>query len=413
MKQIGVEEVKRAVFQLGKDKAPGPDGFSGLFFQSCWEVVKDRLVPLVRDFFENGSSLDDINCTNIVLIPKVENPEMVGQYRPISLCNFVYKIISRVLVNRMKGILPSIVSSQQRAFVPGRLIQDNVFIAHEAYHYLRNKKQRGRFEVAIKMDMRKAYDRVEWDFLKFVLLKLGFNDIWVSKIMECVCSVKYNLLLESCSVASFVPKRGLRQGDPLSPYLFILVADVLSCMVSEACAQGSLMGVKLARGCPLLSHCFFADDALFFIRANNENCEKMREILDLYCLVSGQEANLDKSGLFFSSNTPQDVRDAVTQILSIGFIGSPGRYLGLPAVWDRSKVAALGFIKEKVCKKLAGWKKNLLSFTEKEVMIKAVVNAIPSHAMSCFKFPKKVCMELDSLISNFWWGQNGDSGKIH
>lgn len=127
-------------------------------------------------------------------------------------------------------------------------------LAHEAYHYLSNKKIGGKFEVAIKMDLRKVYDRVEWDFLEAVLLAMGFHSVWVARVMECVCSVRYNLLLAGNRIASFCPSRGLRLGDPLSPCIFILISDVLSKMITKACDDGLLRGIRMARRCPQLTH---------------------------------------------------------------------------------------------------------------------------------------------------------------
>lgn len=127
----------------------------------------------------------------------------------------MYKVVSKVIVNRMKSLLPRIVSNNQCAFVPWRLIHDNIFIAHEAFHYLNCKKSGVNFDVALKVDMNKAYDRLEWSFIEKVLLWLGFCVEWVEKIMLCLSSVHYNLLLSGRKVASFKPGRGLRQGDPL------------------------------------------------------------------------------------------------------------------------------------------------------------------------------------------------------
>lgn len=124
--------MKDAVFSLGKDKAPGHDGFCGVFFQSSWGDISEQLVCMVVSFFNGSVVLGEMNTTNIVLLPKVDRPEWVSQFRPISLCNFAYKVVSKVMVNRMKDVLPRIVSDQQRAFVRGRLIQDNIFVAHEA-----------------------------------------------------------------------------------------------------------------------------------------------------------------------------------------------------------------------------------------------------------------------------------------
>lgn len=225
-------EIKNAVFQLGGSKAPGPDGFSGLFYQYRWQVVGNQLCDLVKDFFHNGFSFESLNITNLVLIPKMENPESVGNFKPISLWNISYKVMSKVVTNRLKDIMPRIISENQRAFFSGRLIQDNILVVHEVFHYSKNKK-RGRYaEMAIKMDMNKAYDRVEWDFLAQVLLKMGFNSAWVEKVIHCLDSVSFNLLLSGKKVSSFRPKRGLRQGDPLSPYLFIIMADVLFKMIN-------------------------------------------------------------------------------------------------------------------------------------------------------------------------------------
>lgn len=259
----------------------------------------------------------------------------------------------------------------------------------------------------LKRDMKKAYDRVEWDFLEAVMLKLGFCEGWVSLVTKCVSFVKCNLLLEGKVVADFLPKRGLRQGDPLSPYLFILMADVLSSLVCRACDLKQLKGIRIARGCPELSHLFFVDDALFFIRALVENYTVMRDILDVHCKASGQDVNLDKSGLFFSTNAGQDVRDAVCASLGISDQRAPGLYLGLPAVWERSKVSALQFVVDKLMKKIGGWKYKFLSQAGREVLIKAECNVVPSYAMNCFKFPKSAWSLIVSFQVSFGEAERG------
>lgn len=205
------------------------------------------------------------------------------------------------------------------------------------------------------------------------------------------------------SIAVLNPKRGPRQGDPLSPYLFIIIAYDLSRMVNASVDNRVLRGLKLARSCPTLSHCPFADDYVFFIKATKDNCTTLREILDKYCLASGQLVNLEKSCTFFSENTLVDVNVECGQALGIGNVESPGKYLGLPILWGRSKTEALAFVRDKLKNKIQGWKQILLSRGGREVLIKTVANAIPTFPMSCFKFSRKTCMELDSLIANFWW----------
>ena len=150
------------MFQLGGLKAPGPDGFPGVYFQKNWSCVRVKLCKAVKSFFDDGFLLRDLNQTFIALIPKVPNPTEVNHFRPISLCNFIYKVIAKCMANRLRGVIKDIVSPNQAAFVPGRLIQDSIILAHEAFHFLKGKKRGKCKEVAFKIDLNKAYDRVEW-----------------------------------------------------------------------------------------------------------------------------------------------------------------------------------------------------------------------------------------------------------
>lgn len=155
-----------------------------------------------------------------MLIPKVPNPKSVSQFRSISLCNFFYKVLSKVLTNRLKPIIPSLISPMQNSFVGGRQIQDSIGIAHELFHFLKLRKAKCKFEFAIKLDMQKTYDRVEWDFLNAVMERMGFHPGWRKLILECVSSVSFATILNGRFGKKFAHLRGLRQGDPLSPYLF-------------------------------------------------------------------------------------------------------------------------------------------------------------------------------------------------
>ncbi|KAK4278800.1 hypothetical protein QN277_016598 [Acacia crassicarpa] len=413
MSPVSREEIKAAAFSLGSTKAPGPDGFSGIFYHSAWSDIADSVCSMVNEFFAGYSVLDGINLTNITLIPKTQKPEHVSQFRPIGLCNFSYKIISKIMANRMRPLLDVCISQNQSAFVPGRCIHDNIIIAHEVYHYLRRKYSGGKYEFALKMDMSKAYDRVEWDFVENVLLRFGFCSEWVSLVMKCVRSVSLNICLSGENIRSISPSRGIRQGDPLSPYLFIIVAEVLSIMISKSQIDRRLIGIKLSNGCPVLTHSFFADDALLYMRASHRNCTALANILDLYCAASGQVINLDKSSIFFSTNSPPAVRAMVSGMLHIPSTEDPGTYLGIPSIWGKSKTQALAYIRERVATKIQGWNHSLLSFSGREVMIKAVIQAIPIYPMNCFRFPIKTCKEINSLIANFWWDGKAFGGKTH
>jgi hypothetical protein len=213
------EEVDVALFQMGPSKAPDADGFTAGFFQKHWALVKESVQEAVLGFLKGDDMSEVINHTIIVLIPKVANPQELTQFRPISLCNIIYKLCSKVLANRLRVILDDIVSEEQSAFVPGRLIIDNVLIAYECIHYPRNKK--GKFGAcSIKLDMAKAYDRVEWSYLYAVMSALGFPVSWCNLIMKCVPLVNFSVRVNGVLSSSFKLTRGIRQGDPISPYLF-------------------------------------------------------------------------------------------------------------------------------------------------------------------------------------------------
>jgi hypothetical protein len=215
------EEVEKALFQMAPGKAPGVDGFNAGFFQAHWEMLRPCVVPAVLNFLNGGELSEKVNKTLLVLIPKVSNPQDLSQYRPISLCNVLYKICLKTMANRMRTILDEVVSEEQSAFVPGRLITDNVLIAYECIHHL--KKKKGKIgECAIKLDMAKAYDRVEWRYLEAVMKALGFSEQWCNLVMKCVTTVSFSVCVNGVFSETFKPTRGIRQGNPISPYLFLL-----------------------------------------------------------------------------------------------------------------------------------------------------------------------------------------------
>ena len=176
------------------DKAPGPDGMNPGFFQHYWDVVSDDVTATCLFNLNKGVMPSGLNSTSIVLVPKVNSPERMSDLRPISLCNVIYKIMAKAVANRLRIIIPSIISNTQSAFIHGRSITDNAMIAFEIGHYLKRKRQGKTGVAALKIDMSKAYDRIEWNFLRQMLIALGFDSSWVELIMLCVTTVEYMVI---------------------------------------------------------------------------------------------------------------------------------------------------------------------------------------------------------------------------
>ena len=255
-------EVDLALKQMNPLKAPGPDGMPPLFFQQFWPTIGEEVSEAVLNCLNSGMIPHSINRTFITLIPKVKSPVRVSEFRPIALCNTLYKIISKVLANRLKKLLPSVISETQSAFQSSKAISDNILVAFETLHHMKSQKSKKTGFMAMKLDMSKAYDRVEWDFLIKIMKKMGFCDKWVSLIFECISTVSYSILVNGEPKGDIRPSRGLRQGDPLSPYLFLLCSEGLNRMLQKAAQNDQIRGFSLCKHGPKISHLFFTDDSL-------------------------------------------------------------------------------------------------------------------------------------------------------
>ncbi|CAA7045734.1 unnamed protein product [Microthlaspi erraticum] len=366
------EEVSAAIFSIHPDKAPGPDGFSASFFHSNWETVGKDIIQEVQLFFTSG------------ILPRA----------------------------RLHPILNELVSENQSAFVPGRAISDNVMITHEILHFLKISKAKKRGAMAIKTDMTKAYDRVEWDFIKLVLERLGFHTKWIGWIMQCVTSVTFQFLINGTAVGFVQPSRGIRQGDPLSPYLFILCSEVLSGLCHKAQANGQITGVRIATRGPQVNHLLFADDTMFFCKSNEKTCAALKEVLRKYEEASGQKISCQKSVITFSKQTPEYVKRRVKRDLGINQEGGQGKYLGLPEAFGRKKKDLFNAVVDRIRQRAISWSSKQLSCAGKLVMLKSVLSSMPTYSMSCFKLPVKLCQRIQSVLTCFWWDANDGKRKM-
>lgn len=346
-----------------------------------------------------------------MLIPKKKNPSVIGDLRPISLCNVLVKVITKVLANRMKNLLEGVVSESQSAFIPGRLISDNIMVSFELMHYLKRKRRGKEGSMALKLDMSKAYDRIECGYLRAILGKMGFHAKWIQLVMQSVQTVTYGIKHGAKEMRTIYPTRGIRQGDPLSPYLFILCAEGLSALLHRYEDNQLIKGIKICCQAPNINHMLFADDSYIYCGANIGEAVSVKNLLYNFELASSQKVNLEKSSICFSSNINSQDRGDICQILNMTETDENTSYLGLPSMVGRNRSVTFGFIKDKVRKRLQSWDGRFFSQGGRETLVKAVAQTLPSYAMSVFLLPIEITKDIERTISKFWWGKKSDESR--
>jgi hypothetical protein len=239
------------------------------------------------------------------------------------------------LANRLKTVLPHLISYNQSAFISGRHIIDNIIVAFEAFHTMATRLKGKQGFMALKLDMSKAYDRVEWN-LKAIMRKIGFSDQWIHLVMKCVRTITYSVLINGQSHGNIHPSRGIRQGDPLSPYLFLLCAEELSHLLDKAEHERHITSLAIARGGPKINHLFFVDDSVLFCKASVQEWEKIQVFLELYERASRKKLNREKTSLFFSKNTPQGAKELLGNLVEVTPTNCFEKYLGLPSMVGKS-----------------------------------------------------------------------------
>lgn len=322
------QEIKSNVFQIRAWSALGPDGFQAGFYQQNWEVVGGDVIKMVKKFFKNSKLLKELNHTFQTLIPKnncVQNP---SDFRPISLCNISYKIISKIMTNRLKPMLHKIISPWQATYVPGRNIIDNTVIAHEIVRYMKTTKN-SNGAVAIKLDMSKDFDRMEWNFIINIFRKLGFSEKWCQLVNQCISTTSTSILLNGSPIETIHPTRGLRRGDSLCPYIFITCMEGLSRMIQASVDSKNIIPIYPAKGSPPISHLFFADDCILFSSAKMSFINNIKDITNKFCKASGQMVNLSKSSIHFNRRIEEEKKQQICNTMNMNIMPLEEKYLGI------------------------------------------------------------------------------------
>ncbi|XP_057808675.1 uncharacterized protein LOC131023144 [Salvia miltiorrhiza] len=394
-------EIMAAVFDMDAMSAPGPDGFSGKFFQSCWSIIKDDVITAVRMFFLNNYLPSGCNANTLILIPKKENITTVMDLRPIVLSNFFFKIIAKVLAVRLSKVAAAYVTRNQFGFIQGRSIHDCIMLGSEGVNCMR-RTNKG-LNMACKIDIKKAFDTLNWDFLINVLKVLGFQQRFVDWINVILHSARISILCNGNSWGYFACSRGVRQGDPLSPILFGIAEDVLSCLFQNCVSSGHLAPMMMTKLQPFPTHLFYADDILIFCKASIQNAITIKRILGYYGDISGQICSVEKSFIYFGDKVPTQLRRPILNSLHFAPGLMPFNYLGVPIFQGRARALYFRAIHDRIINKFSRWKGRHLSMAGRLCLIKSVIQSSVTHSMLVYRWPKALIKDLDAKCRNFLW----------
>ncbi|PKU78425.1 integrator complex subunit 11 [Dendrobium catenatum] len=308
---------------MNGDATAGSDGFTTKFFQNSWDIVKDDVILAVQDFFKGNSYPKFFSSSNIVLISKIEGAKRWTEFRPISLCTFFNKLNSKIIASRLASILHKIISLNQTGFVKGRSISDNVLLAQELVNDINTKVSGG--NIIFKLDITKAYDNLDWNFLFKVLSLFGFSQDFILLVKNSVDNCFFSVIINGRNHDFFKYFKGLRQGDTISPALFIIAMGYLSRGVNDLFAKNINLNFRSVRGFPI-SHLSFADDFILFANGFIKNIKLLMKLLSKFHKCSGLKVSKDKSNFFVGNSINQNRILAIQRVCGFQFKNLPIKY---------------------------------------------------------------------------------------
>ncbi|GJR39300.1 RNA-directed DNA polymerase, eukaryota [Tanacetum coccineum] len=347
------------------------------------------------------------NASFIALIPKVTDTKFVTDFRPISLIGCVYKVVTKILANRLATVISDLVSNTQSAFVANQQILDGPFILNELLAWCKQKKKQA---MIFKVDFAKAYDSVRWDYLLDVLHAFGFGPNWCKWIRGTFSSTMASVLVNGIPSLEFPFFCGLKQGDPLAPYLFILIMESLHFSFSSTNSEGFFKGIQIHESM-VISHLFYTDDAVFIGEWSDSNMANIVKILKCFFFALGLKINIQKSQFLGVGVNRNHVSQAAS-LIGCAVMQTPFRYLGVMVGDCMARKSAWTDTVQKLHYRLSKWKVKTLSIGGRLTLLKSVLGASPHYNMSIYKVPKGILKEMETIRSNFFKGADPSERKI-
>ena len=402
-------EVWEAIKSMPAEKSPGPDGFTGVFYRHCWPVIREDVLAALNHFYNlAGGDFSSLNEALVCLLPKKSPAVSINDYRPISLIHSFGKLVSKILARRLAPLMGELVSGAQSAFIKTRSIHENFLYVRNLAHTLHRRK---RPCLLVKLDFARAFDSVAWDYLFELLQRLGFPPRWRDWLATLLSTASTRVLLNGTAGPSIKHRRGLRQGDPLSPFLFDLAIDPLHRLLERATNLGILLPLPAREATIRVS--LYADDAIIFVNPDRPELLRMLDVLNLFGQASGLVINPHKCAV-----APIRCQDVDLDALLHGFDGVrasfPISYLGLPLALGRLRMVHLQHIIDRAHGKLASWKSNLLNCGGRRALTASVLDALSIFTLTTLRVPKKLLKLLDRIRRRFIWGleeQDAAGGK--